>query len=209
MTTAARTARRTALLLAPRADLCLDYANTLAWRGSAPEESLKSAADLFGWCVGSGVTPERIARRLRARGDAHPPRAAKLLSDALALREAIYRIFHCVGAESAPADADLMLLNDALARAPKRTRVGRSGREFGWRVDGLGPDAASLLAPVLWSAADLLVGTNRARVRYCANDRCRWLFLDQSKNRTRRWCSMQSCGNRAKAHRHYLRRKRN
>jgi predicted RNA-binding Zn ribbon-like protein len=60
-------------------------------------------------------------------------------------------------------------------------------------------------APVLWSAADILVGPDSARVRECANNRCLWLFLDDSKNGTRRWCSMQACGNRAKAHRHYLR----
>jgi predicted RNA-binding Zn ribbon-like protein len=67
---------------------------------------------------------------------------------------------------------------------------------------------ASLLAPALWSAADILVGLESARLRECANDRCLWLFFDDSKNGTRRWCSMQSCGNRAKAHRHYLRQKR-
>jgi predicted RNA-binding Zn ribbon-like protein len=56
---------------------------------------------------------------------------------------------------------------------------------------------------VLWSAGDLLAGARRARLRQCANPQCRWLFLDDSKAGTRRWCSMASCGNRAKAHRHY------
>ena len=68
-----------------------------------------------------------------------------------------------------------------------------------------GPPAESLLAPVLWSAGDLLTGARRARVRQCANPRCLWLFLDDSKSGNRRWCSMASCGNRAKAHRHYAR----
>ena len=66
---------------------------------------------------------------------------------------------------------------------------------------------AALLAPALWSAGDLLTGPQLARVRECANDKCLWLFLDESKNGTRRWCSMSACGNRAKAHRHYLRSK--
>jgi predicted RNA-binding Zn ribbon-like protein len=52
-----------------------------------------------------------------------------------------------------------------------------------------------------------LVGPDSERVRECANNRCLWLFLDDSKNGTRRWCSMQACGNRAKAYRHYLRQK--
>jgi predicted RNA-binding Zn ribbon-like protein len=64
-----------------------------------------------------------------------------------------------------------------------------------------------LLAPVLWSAADLLVGPQIPRVRQCANPACGWLFLDTSKGGNRRWCSMSACGNRAKAHRHYMRHK--
>jgi len=67
------------------------------------------------------------------------------------------------------------------------------------------PAAASLLAPVLWSAGDLIAGQRLQRLRMCANEKCRWLFIDDSKSGTRRWCAMSSCGNRAKAHRHYLR----
>ena len=61
-----------------------------------------------------------------------------------------------------------------------------------------------LLAPILWSAADLLARADRLRVRRCANDKCLWLFIDRSKAGTRRWCDMAACGNRAKAQRHYL-----
>jgi predicted RNA-binding Zn ribbon-like protein len=66
---------------------------------------------------------------------------------------------------------------------------------------------AALLAPVLWSAADLLGAGRLARMRQCANPDCGWLFLDRSKSGNRRWCSMSACGNRAKAHRHYQREK--
>ncbi|MBU6500141.1 MAG: CGNR zinc finger domain-containing protein [Rhodospirillales bacterium] len=77
-----------------------------------------------------------------------------------------------------------------------------------WVFPALAPDVATLLAPVLWSAGDLLVGPRRARVRQCANPQCRYLFLDDSKSANRRWCSMATCGNRAKAHRHYAKAKR-
>jgi predicted RNA-binding Zn ribbon-like protein len=81
-------------------------------------------------------------------------------------------------------------------------------KTFGWRIDRDPLNAAALLAPVLWSAGDLIVSPERGRLRHCLNDQCGWLFMDDSKNGSRRWCSMQSCGNRAKAHRHYLRSKR-
>jgi len=69
------------------------------------------------------------------------------------------------------------------------------------------PGANASLTPILWSAADLLVSRRLERVRQCANSQCLWLFLDDSKSGNRRWCSMSACGNRAKAHRHYLRHK--
>ena len=83
--------------------------------------------------------------------------------------------------------------------------VERTKNGFAWRIETAGPTIATLLAPVLWSAGALLTGPQLAQIRECANDECLWLFVDDSRNRTRRWCSMQSCGNRAKARRHYLR----
>jgi predicted RNA-binding Zn ribbon-like protein len=108
---------------------------------------------------------------------------------------------------SVVAPADLALFNAALAGAAARARMARRDGCYFWDTALNGGSAASLLSPVLWSAADLLAGARRARVRQCANPHCRWLFVDDSKSGNRRWCSMAACGNRAKAHRHYLRRK--
>jgi predicted RNA-binding Zn ribbon-like protein len=125
----------------------------------------------------------------------------------VALREAIFRIFSAAAAGGPPAADDLARLNRALARAPARDRLRRADGGYRWQLDRLTPTAPALLAPVLWSAGDLLAAARLVRVRRCANEQCQWLFLDDSKSGTRRWCSMQSCGNRAKAHRHYLRHK--
>jgi predicted RNA-binding Zn ribbon-like protein len=86
------------------------------------------------------------------------------------------------------------------------TVVGRApvNDRYAWRIARAGPTVPGLLAPVLWSAGDLMTGADHARIRRCANDKCLWLFIDGSKGGTRRWCDMTSCGNRAKAHRHYL-----
>jgi predicted RNA-binding Zn ribbon-like protein len=95
------------------------------------------------------------------------------------------------------------VLNAALAVAPARRRL----RPGGWEIGAPAASAQALLAPVLWSAADLLVGSQLPRVRQCGNPACGWLFFDNSKSGNRRWCSMSACGNRAKAHRHYQRQK--
>lgn len=196
------------LILSPRQDLCLEFANTLSWRGSDSQESLHGFGDLLGWCVTEEALPERIAEKMRAWSTAHATQAADVLTEAIAVRENIYRVFHAVASGQPPSEDVVRALNSSLKRAPLRTSVERSSGGFGWRVEAPEASATTLLAPVLWSAGDLIVGPQLRRVRECSNERCLWLFLDDSKNGSRRWCSMKFCGNRAKAQRHYLRQKR-
>jgi len=184
------------VLPAPDDDLCLAYANTRYWRGTAaPTEQLNSRDDLLRWAVATERLPPRLLER--------PGGTAISLDDAIRLREAIFRIFAATAGGRQPPDDDLVALNAVLALAPPRRRL----RVGGWEIGTPDPSVSVLLAPTLWSAADLLVGTRLQRVRQCANPECGWLFLDGSKSGNRRWCSMSACGNRAKAHRHYQKQK--
>jgi len=189
---------------APRDDLCLEFANTRYWRGSDPAtETLTSPEALLDWTASTGGLPAVIAAlRERWRGD--PGEVLRRLDDALRLREALFAVFTSCAGGTEPAGDDLMTLNAGLMRAPPRVRLDMLDDRFAWRIPvPSGLDA--LMTPVLWSAGDLLTGPRLSRVRECANQRCRRLFLDDSKSANRRWCSMSQCGNRAKAHRHYLR----
>ena len=139
------------------------------------------------------------AARARAAALAEPARAAAVVAEARDLREAIARLF-----QGRPRPDDLDLVNGHLARAPRAGLV-RQGAGFGWGTDA---DALRVpLWPVLWNATDLMAGADRDRVRCCADPECRWMFLDTARNRPRLWCSMEDCGNRAKARRHYRRAK--
>jgi predicted RNA-binding Zn ribbon-like protein len=181
---------------APAADLCLTFANTRYWRGTAsPAEQLNSADDVVQWAAKAGHLPAAMVKRFE--------RSAALQEEAIELREIIHRCFATVATGRAPAENDVGELNAALAETPPRQRVHVNG----WDVGFPEPWITTLLAPVLWSAADLLVGPQLSCVRQCTNPACGWLFLDTSKGGNRRWCSMSACGNRAKAHRHYLRQK--
>ena len=187
-------------------DLCLGFANTCYYRGTdPPTETLGDLPALFAWCrssAGLSAADERTLRR------AWREDAAKTLREALEIRETIYRIFFATAERKEPTAADLDVLNRALQTAPDRIGIARSGAGFAWRVTRVArPSIPTLLAPVVWSATQLLAGPRLPRVRHCANDGCLWLFLDDSKSGTRRWCSMSACGNRAKAHRHYVRHK--
>lgn len=61
--------------------------------------------------------------------------------------------------------------------------------------------------PIAWSITELLLSDKLSRVGQCAAENCGWLFLDTTRNHSRRWCEMEHCGNRAKAKRHYRRRR--
>ena len=176
------------LLPAPAPSLCLDFVNTRYWRGSPqPSDELGDAEALRGWLQRHG-----------AAGDVSP----RQFSAALDARESLYRLLRAL-AEAMPAPPDaLAALARQVAAAPPRRELVLTPRQAGWRVPARGSGVAALLAPVWWSAADLVLATDRLRLRCCANPRCGWLFLDDSKAGTRRWCSMSACGNRAKVQRH-------
>ncbi len=186
--------------------LCLDFANTVDRRpGRAPEDHVQGWDDLVAWAEQSALLSKGEAVRLRGQDRPAPSEAARILEKARTLREALFGIFSAVAAgRAAPGDA-LAILNGALPEALARLSLAPSGRAFAWRWADKGPAAGRILTPVIDSAAELLTSPDLTRVRECQSDTCAWLFLDTSRNRTRRWCDMTVCGNRAKARRHYER----
>jgi predicted RNA-binding Zn ribbon-like protein len=187
----------------------LDFANTIS-RREAPEDSrdrLTHYGRLVTWGVEAKLVTTKEAERLRAEAAARPRAAVAALRRAVAVREAIFSLFVAIArGERAPAGA-LDALNAALPESLSTLRVGSERDGFGWRFDHDDADLAPMLAPVVRAAANLLTSADLARVRECQSDTCFWLFLDGSKNGTRRWCDMKVCGNRAKARRHYRREK--
>jgi predicted RNA-binding Zn ribbon-like protein len=186
--------------------LCLDFVNTVSGdRRYTVRERLNHYADLVAWSQQAGILADREAQRLREEADRRPDEAHDVLDRAVRLRETIYRIFWLVSEGNPPSPADLDALNRSLADALVHRKVVWTTDGFAWRWQG--PDRAldRMLWPIAHSAAELLTSGDLGRVRECAGDTCGWLFVDTSKNRSRRWCDMKDCGNRAKARRHYHR----
>jgi predicted RNA-binding Zn ribbon-like protein len=175
--------------------LALDFANAVSDRHTdAPIDRLPTYASLISFARQCELAPATQLRRLERRAAGEPEAARAARDEAAALREALYRLFAAIAARRAIDPADLAVLNAMRAR----TRLGRD-LEWEW-ADG--PDALdAVLGPIVSSAVDLLRSPERERIRICAADDCVWLFLDTSKNRSRRWCDMKQCGNRAKARR--------
>jgi predicted RNA-binding Zn ribbon-like protein len=147
-------------------------------------------------------------RRLERDAARNPGEAAATLDQAIAMRETIYRIFAAIANRQSPKKADLGSLNAMLAEAQSRLRVQAAGAGFTWQWawEPLALDV--MLWPIVRSAADLLTSTDLCRVQQCARRQgCGWLFVDASRNQSRRWCSMSMCGSRAKSSRYYQRKR--
>ncbi len=192
--------------------LALDFVNTLAgMRGVNPKERLHDYTDLVAFARQAGALTERQASRMAAEARRRPEEAAAALAAAVALREALYRLFLDQAEGRRPRSADLDALNTALSRALPHRRLAEKDGSFtlGWDEAG---DFDAAIWPVAEAAAALLTSGDATRVRVCGlyeDEECSWLFLDRTKGRTRRWCSMKDCGNRAKARRHYAKVKGN
>ncbi|HEX6041668.1 CGNR zinc finger domain-containing protein [Longimicrobium sp.] len=182
--------------------LCLDFLNTVDTHDTLLEEKLGAYADLVWWALRVGVLTEADAAPLFAAAEADPARAADVFARAMELREALYRLFMAARAGEVVDAGDLSVVNGAIERTLGQQRIVRTedGFSWGWE-DGVQLDR--VLWPVVRDAADLLVSGDLRRVGKCCGTNCDWLYLDTSRNRSRRWCDMQLCGNRAKARRHY------
>jgi len=188
--------------------LCLDFTNTTGWRPDPRgEEYLHDYEDVVAWAEHAGAVSETEARRLLRRAKSDPERARAVHSRAVAVREALYRIFSASAAGRLAGSPDIDLVNRAVDDAYRHLCIAPHDGGFAWEWK----DARDALDLPLWmvarSAADLLVSPELPRVRECSGHRCDWLFLDASRNRSRRWCDMANCGNRAKARRNYERRR--
>jgi predicted RNA-binding Zn ribbon-like protein len=189
-----------------RFDFCgghvaLDFANTVGNRGAAPNEHLNTYGDVLAWAEARGVVARAEAARLRRAAVADADQARAAYRRAIRLRESLYRVFHRRASGKAPAADDLATLNRFVADTYRDAQLVVDGDRV---VLETGAAAAALdrpFAAVMRAAVDLLTGDQAQLVGTCADRSCGWLFLDTTRNRTRRWCTMEDCGNRAKVRR--------
>jgi len=179
----------------------IEFVNTVGGRTHATpvryvvdRERMLTIDDLLEWAVKLGV----VARRPRAKPG--------FLKRALQFREALYRIFKSMIDGRKPDAADLELLNRELAKARAHERLTIHG-DHAAVVDDDRDSLEHLLRVIARSAADLLTSEQLSRVKLCGGESCGWLFLDTTRNRTRRWCDMRDCGNIAKVRRFRERRR--
>jgi len=187
-------------------EVSLDFVNAWKIDESAEADAEHVAISLTEFALQSELLSDAEARAMAARLHADPASSEALARRALSLRSHLASLFSA-RADGRPLPVRAVeCLNEELAAAWTSARLVASGGglQLAWGEIDASPD--SLLGPILRSAVDLLTGDLAPRLRICDSPTCSWLFVDHSRNRSRRWCSMETCGNRAKARRHYHRR---
>ena len=181
--------------------VALDFVNTVGNRGAARDEHVATYGDLVAWAEARGVVTKGDAARLRRGAAAAPEDARAAYRRAIRLREAIYRVFQRRASGKTPAADDLATLNRFVAEMYRDAQLVVDGDRVVLETGSAADALDRPFAPVIRAAVDLLTGSQASLVGTCADDTCGWLFLDTTRNRTRRWCTMQDCGNRNKVRR--------
>ncbi|MGE5204543.1 MAG: CGNR zinc finger domain-containing protein [Chlamydiota bacterium] len=188
--------------------LCVRFVNTVDWRDDASQrvDKLGNYSGLVHWAREAGAIEPATANKLLQEAHRSPAAANGAFVHAISVREALAGILAAAANQRQAAAADLQRFNAALAESGRHLRLASAQGRFHstWDSDDR---LERLLWPVVRSAADLLTSGDLERLRICEGEGCGWFFMDTTRNRSRRWCNMAVCGNRAKVKRFYERHK--
>jgi len=187
--------------------VALDFANTLDFRYDERRrvELFPTYGRFLDFAAQAGLISAPGKRKLlrNTTGSA----AARRLKQIVEIREALYRMF-LAAVKGKPLNPSCLRTYNGYLRDLD------VAKELTWRKSGFIRSSADLtvtslapIGPILESAGALLTSPDRSHIRECGDQSCRWLFLDTTKNHSRRWCSMDICGSRSKARRYYARQK--
>ena len=185
--------------------LCINFVNTVSWRGKEkPSEYLSNLQSWLEWIREEGLAQKESITDLSSRNEEE---AAIGFEKAIEFREALYNFLKALSRSEDPPAKDRILVQEVLGKALARLKLSESGSGWSFELEAGPIDWESPLFPCALSAAQLVAGPWASRLRVCEREECLWLFMDNTKNRSRKWCDMKTCGNVVKARRSYARRK--
>jgi predicted RNA-binding Zn ribbon-like protein len=176
----------------------IDLVNTEIMSSGERVDQLASSADVIAWVIDVGLTKEETIQ-FNWRDD------TTVLVQVRAFRQIMREMLEEIVAEELIAETTVEAINQQLPYWQAQPRLIRHNDEFERQLEFVLTQPEHLLAILADSAANFLTTVNLSQVKRCDNGECIRYFLDTSKNHSRRWCSMEGCGNRMKARAHYAR----
>ncbi|HLV25853.1 MAG TPA: CGNR zinc finger domain-containing protein [Gemmatimonadales bacterium] len=182
--------------------LWLDFSNSSDARRERGHDALRTFGALLRWLEAAEVIDEGRAYIMRRRAEQQPAGAQAILQEARRIRDGFVALAASGAISSASRDDACTEINRVLGRSTgvRRLTLMPDGSYMHSFVPS-GDAFATLLVPIVESAADSLAAAEFYRVRQCAGEGCERVFLDETRNGTRKWCVMEACGNREKARR--------
>jgi predicted RNA-binding Zn ribbon-like protein len=195
--------------------LALDFVNTVGARhnlqphGTAVcNDKLSTYIDLLAWGLHVKLLTQAETEILLRKSDRLPKEASAVHRRAVRLREAIHHLCKAILSNTNPEPSDLDVINQELRIARNIERLVGNKSVFGFEWNA----PVSAMDRVLWSvtrsAAEWLTTGDLSRLHECQGEDCGWVFEDTSRNRSRQWCDMSDCGNRAKVRQFRMRQRK-
>ena len=183
----------------------LDFTNTVDWRGrEKPHDYINNYNDLIDWAEYTELIDQIKAATIREKASKNPQAASETYNRVKDFREAAYKTFYQLSIDGSPSVEDKNLIETEMRKMFSRTHLDLSGKKLELEDDAT---LDHILSIIVKETIEILTSDELDRVKRCQSEECGWLFIDTSKNNSRKWCQMRSCGNRAKARRYYSRTK--
>jgi predicted RNA-binding Zn ribbon-like protein len=188
-------------------ELFVAFANTLSHTRGEPVDALPDGEALLAWLRERGLISSRGRSTEAAHMRRDPEEEARRMDRFRHLRDLLHTVAGEMASAGEPSDESVTDLNHVLRHGLHYHQLRRGEEGASYEVSQVGDRLDQARAAIAGSFAHFLADDAPDRLRVCANDGCRWIFVDRSPAGRRRWCDMRTCGNQAKVARHRARAK--
>ena len=181
-------------------EISFDLINTISWPGTEWEHDwLDQPENFILWAVATGIIKNSKAKLFAAKPKTWLTKEIKYV---YSIRHELVKTLTPLAFNKNPSEDSIKKLNTLIHQINDHRSIDFKTHKWVWK-DPL--SFKEILAPVIWNAGEVLTEKEHARIRHCPS--CNWIFYDNTKNSSRRWCDMNDCGSRDKSLRYYHRQK--
>jgi predicted RNA-binding Zn ribbon-like protein len=181
-------------------EISFDFINTISWRGTERENDwLDNPQNFITWALATGIVNAGQAKALKTQSKVD---LENQLYQVHTVRNDLYKILTPFAFDKKPAPESIKKIDAMIYKISKHRHIDPKSYQWVWDEP---VSFSEILAPVIWNAAYVISDLDHSRIKHCPT--CNWVFYDNTKNRSRKWCDMEDCGSRDKSLRYYHRSK--